>query len=404
VLTVSASAVRRLAIRNQRLAGPLPRRRPTAAELLDTVRALRCLQLDPTAVVARSHLLVLFSRHGVFDDALLDRIAYAERSLFEYWAHEASYVLTEDLPLHRYEMRTWPRSGAWSARLAAWSAGETAFRAHILERLRAEGPLRARDIEDRSIERWESDGWANGRTVARMLDIMWLRGQVGISRREGAQRVWDLMERCLPADAPAEEPPDVEVTRRAAPLAIRALGAARIPHIRAHFTRGRYPGLEAELVALAAAGVLERLAVEGLGDDWWVHAEDVEALQADDFRGRTALLSPFDNLLCDRARTEALFGFSHRLEIYTPAAKRRWGYFVLPVLDGDRLVARCDLAIDRKAGRLVAHAIFAEPGLRRGARLPKAIRRELERLATWRGAKEIEVRDAPDAWRQHLAV
>jgi uncharacterized protein YcaQ len=406
VLTVPASAVRRLAIRNQRLDGPLPRRRPDAAELLDTVRALRCLQLDPTAVVARSHLIVLFSRHGVFDEARLEQLAYADRVLFEYWAHEASYVLTEDLPLHRYEMRTWPRgsSGAWYGRLAAWWEAETAFRAHILERLRREGPLRARDIEDRSLQRWESDGWANGRTVARMLDIMWVRGQVGISRREGAQRVWDLMERCLPEDAPAEEPPDVDVTRRAAPLAIRALGAARIPHIRAHFTRGRYPGLEAALVELEAAGVLERVAVEGLGDDWWVHAGDVEALRAGELRGRTTLLSPFDNLLCDRARTEALFGFSHRLEIYTPAAKRRWGYFVLPVLDGDRLVARCDLALDRRAGRLVAHAVHAEPGLRRGARLPKAIRRELERLATWRGAKEIEVRDAPAAWRQHLAV
>jgi uncharacterized protein YcaQ len=135
-----------------------------------------------------------------------------------------------------------------------------------------------------------------------------------------------------------------------------------------------------------------------------VRAEDVERLQSmnGDWRGRTALLSPFDNLLCDRGRTEELFGFSHRLEIYTPKAKRRWGYFVLPVLDGDRLVARADLSIDRSAGRLVVHALHAEPGLRRGARLPRAIRRELERLAAWRGAREVEVRLAPDAWRAAL--
>jgi uncharacterized protein YcaQ len=214
--------------------------------------------------------------------------------------------------------------------------------------------------------------------------------------------VWDLMERCLPAHAPADEIPDVEVTRRAAVLAIRALGAGRIPHIRAHFTRGRYPGLLEVLAALEAEGVVERIEVEGLGDDWWVLAEDVEALREGGFRGRTTLLSPFDNLLCDRARTEALFGFSHRLEIYTPAAKRRWGYFVLPVLDGDRLVARCDLAIDRKASRLIARAVYAEPGLRAGARLPKAIRRELERLATWRGVSEIEVGETPDGWRNAL--
>jgi uncharacterized protein YcaQ len=134
-----------------------------------------------------------------------------------------------------------------------------------------------------------------------------------------------------------------------------------------------------------------------------VLAEDVEALQdAKDFRGRTTLLSPFDNLLCDRARTEALFGFTHRLEIYTPAAKRKWGYFVLPVLDGDRLVARCDLAMDRKAARLKVLSVHAEPGLRKGARLPKAIRRELERLAKWRGATEIEIGEAPMAWRPYL--
>jgi uncharacterized protein YcaQ len=406
MLRVAPAAVRRLAIRNQRLAGALPRARPGAEDLLETVRALRCLQLDPTAVVARSHLLVLFSRHGIFDEARFEQLAYERRALFEYWAHEASYVLSEDLPLHRYEMRTWPRggAGAWPRKLSSWWEQEVGFRTHILERLREEGPLRARDIDDHSTAPWESDGWTDGRNVARMLDIMWVRGQVGIARRDGAQRVWDLMERCLPPDAPDDDLPDVEITRRAARFAIRALGAARVPHIRAHFTRGRYPGLEKVLEALRAEGEVERIAVEGLGEDWWVLATDLDALRQDELRGRTTLLSPFDNLLCDRARTEALFGFSHRLEIYTPAAKRRWGYFVLPVLDGDRLVARCDLSIDRKASRLKVLAVYAEPGLRAGARLPKAIRRELERLATWRGAKEIEVGAAPDAWRQHLAI
>ena len=256
------------------------------------------------------------------------------------------------------------------------------------------------DIEDRAIKPWERQGgWSNGRNTARLLDIMWVRGEVGIARRDGAQRVWDLMERCLPADAPREELSDAEITRRAARFAIRALGAARPTHIRKHFTRGRYPGLEDELPKIA-----EPIAVDGLGDDWWVLPEDVDALLAQDFNGRTTLLSPFDNLLCDRDRTEALWGFRHRLEIYTPVVKREWGYFVLPVLDGERLVARCDLAIDRKAGRLKVLAVYAEPGLRAGARLPKAIRRELERLAAWRGVSEIEVGNAPDAWWPHLAT
>ena len=122
--------------------------------------------------------------------------------------------------------------------------------------------------------------------------------------------------------------------------------------------------------------------VEGLGGGWWMRAEDAEA--DGDWRGRTALLSPFDNLLCDRARTEQLFGFSHRLEIYTPKAKRRWGYFVLPILHHDRLIGRADLAIDRKANRLVAHAIHREPDAPRGKAVARAIRRELERLASGR--------------------
>jgi uncharacterized protein YcaQ len=405
MLRVAPAAVRRLAIRNQRLAGPLPRGKPTAGHLLETARALRCLQLDPTAVVARSHLLVLFSRHGAFDEAVFEELAYERRELFEYWAHEASYVLSEDLPIHRYEMRTWPRpgGGTWPRMLVEWLAEEKEFHAHVLERLEREGPLRARDIEDLA-GRNPLDGhaWAGTRSVGRILEVMWVRGEVGVARRDGAQRLWDRFERCLPPDAPREELSDAQVTRRAAVHAIRALGAARIPHIRAHFTRSRYPGLPEALEALRAGGVVEPLAVEGLGDDWWVLAEDVDALRSDDFRGRTALLSPFDNLLCDRARTEALFGFSHRLEIYTPATKRRWGYFVLPVLDGDRLVARCDLAMDRKAARLKVISVHAEPGLRKGTRLPKAIRRELERLARWRGATAIEIGEAPMAWRPYL--
>jgi uncharacterized protein YcaQ len=403
VLSVTPVAIRRLAIRNQRLAGPAPRGKATAEDLLETTRALRCLQLDPTAVVARNHLLVLFSRHGAFDEERFEQVAYERRDMFEYWAHEASYVLSEDLPIHRYAMKP-PEGGAWRAKQNQWWDTEAEFRAHILERLEQEGPLRARDIEDRARVGWESSGWTHARNVARMLDLMWVRGHVGISRRDGAQRVWDLMARCLPEAAPREQLSDEEVTYRAVPYAVKALGAGRAPHIRAHFTRGRYPHLERVLERLRHEGTLERIAVDGLGDDWWIHREDLETVETADFKPRTALLSPFDNLLCDRARTEALFGFTHRLEIYVPKPRRRWGYFVLPVLDGDRLVARIDLAMDRKRGVLSAIEVHKEPRTPRGTRLPKAIRRELERLAGWRGATGIEVLKAPPEWLGVLAA
>ena len=264
--------------------------------------------------------------------------------------------------------------------------------------------MRARDIEDRATVGWESSGgWTRRRSVARMLDLMWVRGHVGISRRDGAQRVWDLMGRCLPEDAPREElePAGGHPPRRP----VRAPCARRRPrpaHPRALHPRP-LPGPRGGPRGDARQGDVERIEVEGLGDDWWVLPRTPRRWTTTSSR-RTALLSPFDNLLCDRARTEALFGFSHRLEIYTPKAKRRWGYFVLPVLDGDRLVARIDLAMDRKRNMLVAREVFAEPRIPRGQRLPKAIRRELERLAAWRGASGIEVLAAPPEWPVLTAV
>lgn len=187
------------------------------------------------------------------------------------------------------------------------------------------------------------------------------------------------------------------------------LGVARAPHIRAHFTRGRYPDLEAVLSELEADGVILPVEVGDLGGRWWVHAADAEQLAALDagerWRGRTTLLSPFDNLLCDRARTEQLFGFHHRLEIYVPRAKRRWGYFVMPILHGDRLVGRADLAIDRRAGRLVVHALHREPDAPRGRAMGADVRRALDRLTAWQDAGDVELGGAlPEAWRAGLAL
>jgi uncharacterized protein YcaQ len=398
MLRVPITAARRLAISAQGLDGPAPRRRPTPGEILDLVRRIRCLQLDPTPVVARNHLLVVFSRLGAFAPADLEHLVYEQRALFEYWAHEASIVLSEDLPLHRFMMRSPPHSSLWHRRLAEWWEVNESFRAYIRRRLGSDGPLPAREIEDRSVVPWQSTGWTNQRNAARMLDLMWVRGEVGIAAREGGRRLWDLMERCLPPEAPDGELSDGEVTRRAALLALRALGVARLPHIRAHFTRGRYPGLPEVLAKLEKEGEIVPVAIEGLQGEWWVRADDVDALRSDGFKPRTAFLSPFDNLLCDRGRTEELFGFSHRLEIYTPKAKRRWGYFVLPILHGDRLIGRADLRLDRRAGRLIAPAIHREEGAPRGKTIASAIRRELERLARWRGADAVEIQSAPAGW------
>ena len=414
-LQVGVGAARRMAVVAQGLDGPVPRRRPGRRELLAVCERLGCLQLDPTGVVARSHLLVLFSRLGAFDPADLDALAYGERRLFEYWAHEASLVLSAEFPLYAWEMRRQAegtgRGGAWLRRLEGWRAENERFQEHVLERLEADGPLAAGAIENRSLTPAISDGWGqvSERSVARMLDLLWVRGEVGVSRREGGKRLWDLLARCLPAELPRETLSDRQVVRRAALRALRMLGVARAPHIRAHFTRNRYPDLEAVLAELAADGVILPVAVGDLGGGWWVHAADAELLASLDSgerrRGRTTLLSPFDNLLCDRARTEQLFGFSHRLEIYVPRAKRRWGYFVMPILHGDRLVGRADLAIDRRAGRLVVHALHREPDAPRGRAMGAAVARALQRLAAWREAGDVELAGTvPEAWRAGLSA
>jgi uncharacterized protein len=398
MLRVPPTAARRLAVTAQRLDGPAPRRRPGREEIMDVVRAIRCLQLDPTSVVARNHLLVVYSRLGAFDTALLEQLAYEDRALFEYWAHEASLVLAEDLPLHSFMMRTPLRGISWHERMQAWWDVNETFRTYILDRLRADGPLPPGEFEDRAAQPWLSLGWNHQRNVSRMLEFMWVRGQLGVAARVGGNRLWDLMERCLPPDAVDEELSPDELTRRAALLALRALGVARTPHIRAHFTRRRYPNLPQVLQRLSDEGTIVPLQIDGLKGAWWVRADDVDALQGDSFKPRTALLSPFDNLLCDRGRTEELFGFSHKLEIYTPKAKRQWGFFVLPILHGDRLIGRADLAVDRGAGRLIAHAIYSEPTAPRGKAVIRAIRRELERLAAWQRAGDLELRAVSDAW------
>jgi uncharacterized protein len=165
------------------------------------------------------------------------------------------------------------------------------------------------------------------------------------------------------------------------------LGVARAPHIAAHFTRRRYPGLPAAVAALEDAGELTRVAVDGLRGEWWAPTERLDALSELEPGGRTVALSPFDNLLCDRARTAELFGFDHRLEIYVPANKRRWGYYVLPILHGERLIARADLRIDRDGETPVLRvlALHEEPG----RRAPAAIRRALSSLAHWRRAELV---------------
>ena len=360
MLTVPLRAARRFAIVRQHLS------RAPKPDMLGTIRDLGCLQLDPTSAVAQSHLLVLWSRFGSYDRSELDRLLWTDRALFEYWAHAASIVLVDDLPIHSLRMRRFARGDSdYAARVRAFVRENASLRRSILQRLRSEGPLPASALDGYSAKTWVSSGWTSGQGVVRMLEFMWASGRVLVAGRKGRTRLWDLSERVLPDWAPAARPSEREVVRLAAQRSLRALGVATERDIRNHFTRSMYPNLPAVLAELERKGAVERVRIEGMRDDHFVHADDVPRLRGvdDTWAGRTMLLSPFDNLICDRERTERLFGFRFRIEIYTPKHQRRYGYFVMPVLRGDRLVGRIDPILDRRRGRLVINAVHAEDGV-----------------------------------------
>jgi uncharacterized protein YcaQ len=395
LLTVSPTDVRRLAVTKQRLSGPRPP--ATAAGLMEVIRDLRCVQLDPTNAVAPTQLLVPWSRVGPYDTALLDDLLWKEKMLFHYWAHAASWVLTEDYPIHRREMRSYlTDDGAWTRRMRIWVEDNAELKRHILSELRRRGPLRSRDFEDRARVPWPSSGWTAGRNVGRMLDFLWARGDITIAGRDGMQRLWDLSSKWFPEWTPRQTMSQRRVVERAAQISLKALGVATRAQISEHFTRSRYPGLGRVLADFVRRGVIEEVSVVERGSawpgPWYIHSEDVPLMEHLDehWDPRTVLLSPFDNLICDRARTEQIFDFSYRIEIYVPKNKRRFGYFAMPVLHGDHFIARIDPFMKRKTATLRINAIHLEPSVRIDRQIARSLKETVLELGEFLGARSIE--------------
>ena len=390
---ISIITARRLAIARQHLSGG------NSSGMLDVVRDLGCLQLDPISVVARSHQLVLWSRLGNYDPAILETLLWEKRALFEYWAHEASIVLTEDYPLHAFRMRRHPYGDVpWLNQVQTWldKPGIRELRNTVLEQFRADGPLAVGEFKDMAMV-YPGSSWPSERNAEQMVDYLWQRGEIMVARRQGLTRFWDIAERCLPDWTPREDLDDHEVTRRAAQRAIRALGVATPRQIKAHFTRRRYPDLERVLGELEAEQQVHKVRIveDGatpLSGQYYIHSGELsllEEIEAGVFRPRTVLLAPFDNLICDRKRTEQLFDFSYSIEIYLPKAKRRYGYYVLPILHGDRFIGRLDPKLDRKTKTLHIHSVYAEDGAPDDLETIQAMRAAIQDLAEFAGAKSI---------------
>ena len=330
---VSPTEARRIAVRAQALDGG-------ASGVLETVRRLGYLQLDPVATVATPPQLILWSRLGAYDGAELDRLLWEERKLFEWGAF---IWPIEDLPFVRARMRRERGKYAWERRSIEFLKVNAEFTRYVLRELERRGPLFSRELEDRSIKTWDSGRWYGERRVAPLLDMLHGRGEVAVVGRRDGQRLWDLAVRWYPEteDVPLEEAERVLAEKR-----FRALGVR-----------------------------LEK-------GQWIAHPDAVDGRP---IPRRVTFLSPFDRLVHDRDRTEALFGFHYRLEMYVPKAKRQYGYYVLPILRGDRLIGRIDPVFDRKTRVLRVNSVHWEPAMK-----PVSLERPLRSLARFVGADSIE--------------
>lgn len=375
---LSLAEARRIALTAQGFATPRPKR-VDAARLAKVLRALGVLQLDFVNVLVPAHYLIPFSRLGPYDRALLDDVVYRSGEFAELMAHEASIVPVEHWPL----VRNRPVPPDRRTRVfGVYMAQRAAYAERVLEAVRRSGPLASDQAPDPG-EPDPRDRWGWGLSVAKVsLDLHYLQGRLAVvNRRADYSRVYDLVERVIPAEH-RQRPVEIEeAERELLSLAAASLGVATADDLGDYY---RLPvrRVRARVTQLAQDGLLHEVQVEGWREPAYLHPD----AQSKAVSGR-AVLSPFDPVVWYRPRAERLFGFDYRIEIYVPKPKRRWGYYVLPFLLGDQLVARIDLKADRAACVLQVLAAYAEPRVKQGE-VAEAVAAELRVLARWVGLDE----------------
>ncbi|MGO9883888.1 MAG: winged helix-turn-helix domain-containing protein [Solirubrobacteraceae bacterium] len=386
-----------MALAAQGFGRPRPTRPPSANQIAALIGRLGVLQLDSVNVFSRSHYMPVFSRLGPYDRSRLDRIAghgdgAVDRRLIEYWAHEASLIPVELHPLFRWRMADVQRE-AWGS-IARVVREQPDLVAQTLELVAENGPIRARDTgavraPPRPGHMWN---WHQGKVA---LEYLFFTGQVAATARVNFERLYDTIDRVLPSDVLERPTPAAEdAQRQLVRVAAQALGVATEPDLGDYFRLPRAASKE-RVAELAHAGELIEVEVEGWSAPayLWPAARQPRKVHA------RALLSPFDSLVWFRQRTERLFDFRYRIEIYTPAAKRVHGYYVLPFLLADRLVARVDLKSDRQRGVLLVQGAFGEQGID-AATVAAELATELRLVASWLGLESISVRRRGDLARE----
>lgn len=377
---LSAAQARRIAVAAQGFSEPRPAGPITRAHLKRLISRIQVLQLDSVSVAVRAHYAPVFSRLGPYDRDVLDRAAWGPRSarlLAEYWAHEAALMAVDDWPLLRWRMRQY-RHGRWGSHIVK---ANPQLADDIVAALAELGPSTAGQIEAHlaAEPRRKKGTWWTRSDTKWVAEALFASGRLTTATRVGFARHYDLVERVLPASVLAREVDDEEAVRELTLRAATALGVATEADLRDYF-RLSAQQVKPAVADLLAAGEIERIDVEGWPAPAYLRTG--RAVPRSD-RG-TALLCPFDPLIFFRPRVERLFGFHYRIEIYTPAAKRQYGYYVWPLLMDGQLVARVDLKADRAGDTLRVMGAFGEPHTPR-PRMVEALAGELRSMASWLG-------------------
>jgi uncharacterized protein YcaQ len=394
---LSAAEARSIALRAQRFGQPRAPGSPGAEHVRQLAADLGAVQIDAVNVLVRSHYLPFYSRLGPYPTDLLDRLAYSEHRLFEYWGHAASLLPVELHPAMRWRMDRQAESKHWAALQSRLDRERPGYLTAVEQEIRDRGPLAYTDLSDparrekvptkyaESSLLWYR--WSDGKSA---LEGLFDAGRLAVADRRGFERRYDLTERVIPADvlaAPALA--EAHAQRVLVLTAARALGVGTLRDLADYF-RLPVAATRARLRELLDDGQLELVRVAGWPQQAYLHpSADAGGVQA------RALVSPFDSLIWERARTQRLFGFQHVFELYVKAPKRRFGYYVLPFLLGDEIVARVDLKAARIDGKLMVLGAYAEPGAA-AARVSRELAEELRDLAGWLGLGEIEVEDRGD--------